>query len=100
MVVEVNDGAKTGTTTVEVSVTSVNDATPAWSTTPSSPISVDENTDIGTSITSVTATDADYGEHGNITYSIATVVGGEKYPAFKGQRSYHLHKISMGSLDF
>ena len=72
---EVDDGAKTGTTTIEVSVTSVNDDTPAWSTIPSSAISVNENTAIGTSISSVTAADVDYGDHGTITYSIVTVAG-------------------------
>ena len=77
LVVEVDDGSKTGTTTIEVSVTSSNDATPSWSTIPSSAISVNENTAIGTSISSVTASDADYGDHGTITYSITTVAGGK-----------------------
>ena len=36
---------------------------------------MDEDTAIGTSISSVTAADADYGAHGTLTYSIVSVDG-------------------------
>ncbi|XP_076447241.1 protocadherin Fat 4-like [Babylonia areolata] len=69
----------TGTATVIVTVVGQNDNNPAWATwTPggvfTSGISIDEDTAIGTSLFTVSATDADVGVGGSITYSLDSVV--------------------------
>ena len=60
-----------------MTVTSANDHDPVWNPAlPTSAISVNEDTAIGTSIHSVTATDDDYGNFGTLTYAIVSVTGG------------------------
>ncbi|KAK3610536.1 hypothetical protein CHS0354_008971, partial [Potamilus streckersoni] len=75
LVIIVKDGGTpelTGTTYVTVSITSENEHSPVFSaTSPSSTVPLAEDTAIATSIATVAATDADYGNDGAVTYSIA-----------------------------
>ncbi|KAL3853661.1 hypothetical protein ACJMK2_017186 [Sinanodonta woodiana] len=75
LVIIVTDGGTpelTGTTYVTVTVLPANEYSPVFSaTSPSSTVTLAENTAIGTSVATVAATDADYGNDGAVTYSIA-----------------------------
>lgn len=73
-------GSRSSTGTVSVTVTPVNDFTPAWGTfTPAwssatTPITtIDENTASSTTIFTAAATDDDYGDDGTLEYSLTYV---------------------------
>ncbi|XP_071083747.1 protocadherin Fat 4-like [Haliotis cracherodii] len=74
LTVIVTDGGTpelTGTTYVPVTVTAVNQHTPVMNTpSPASTVVVTENSNVGTSIAKITATDNDYGTDGIVSYSI------------------------------
>ncbi|XP_071083815.1 cadherin-23-like [Haliotis cracherodii] len=75
LTVIVTDGGTpelTGTTYVTVTVTAVNQHTPVMNTpSPGSIVSIPENTGVGTSVATVTATDNDVGTDGTLTYAIS-----------------------------
>ncbi|WAR26920.1 FAT4-like protein [Mya arenaria] len=81
LVVEATDGTNTGTATVIVTVTNVNEATPSFVTASFSPAytsattayNIDETSAVGTSIVTVTASDADIGAAGEVEYSVGTI---------------------------
>ncbi|XP_052778540.1 protocadherin-like wing polarity protein stan [Mya arenaria] len=81
LVVEATDGTNTGTATVIVTVTNVNEATPSFVTASFSPAytsattayNIDETSAVGTSIVTVTASDADDGAAGEVEYSVGTI---------------------------
>ncbi|XP_052778546.1 cadherin EGF LAG seven-pass G-type receptor 2-like, partial [Mya arenaria] len=77
LVVEATDGTNTGTATVIVTVTNVNEATPSFvmaSFIPATtPYGIDETSAVGTSIVTVTAYDADDGAAGEVVYSLGTI---------------------------
>ena len=50
---------------------------PAW-TSATTPYDVDEDVAVGTSVVKVAATDADDGNDGDVTFSIASVTAGER----------------------
>ncbi|KAK7485090.1 hypothetical protein BaRGS_00023630, partial [Batillaria attramentaria] len=81
LIIHVVDTPASGTPntgTATVIVTGVNEATPAWATwTPgygAGSITIPEDSAIGTSIVTISATDADDGNDGAITYSLDSVV--------------------------
>ena len=69
VVVEGSDGTKTGTTTVHIAVTGVNEHEPTFGTTTSSTVTVTEDS-LTISLITVTANDNDTGTDGEVTYSI------------------------------
>ncbi|XP_053377420.1 cadherin-23-like [Mercenaria mercenaria] len=67
-----DSGGNTGTATIAIEVTNINEDTPALTAT-SNTVSISENTAAGTQVDDVNATDADYGADGEITYSISSI---------------------------
>ncbi|XP_076447693.1 protocadherin Fat 4-like [Babylonia areolata] len=78
LVVHVVDGGatpKTGSATVRVLVTNVNEDPPVWGIfTPAGPTyTLQENVALGTTVVTVTATDSDSGQDGTVSYSLVSV---------------------------
>uniref|UniRef100_A0A3Q3EB64 Cadherin domain-containing protein n=1 Tax=Labrus bergylta TaxID=56723 RepID=A0A3Q3EB64_9LABR len=63
----------TGTMQILITVLDVNDNAPVF-TQPIYKASIQENAPVGTTVVTVTATDADHGSNGRITYSISNIV--------------------------
>ncbi|XP_052086465.1 protocadherin Fat 4-like [Mytilus californianus] len=64
--------ANTGTTTVKISVTSVNEFPPIW-TDATTLFTLAENAAVGTTIVTIAATDDDDGTDGDVTYEFGTI---------------------------
>ncbi|XP_053376783.1 cadherin-23-like [Mercenaria mercenaria] len=74
-----SDGSNTGTATVYVTISNVNEDTPDWGTfspawtSDTTAFDIAENSGVGTTIVTITATDGDSGVDGQILYSLGTV---------------------------
>ncbi|KAK3109056.1 hypothetical protein FSP39_021996 [Pinctada imbricata] len=71
LVVNVDDGTYTATTTVNINVDNVNEATPSFASNPT--VSLAENTAVGSTVTTYTATDSDASPDDIVSYSINSV---------------------------
>ncbi|KAK2185389.1 hypothetical protein NP493_238g00006 [Ridgeia piscesae] len=83
LTVTVVDGGSpelTGTATVYVTVTTSNDHSPVFGTTiPTGTVTLAENSAVAYSVATVVATDNDYGNDGDITYTIASGDSGSNF---------------------
>nr|XP_019953269.1 PREDICTED: protocadherin gamma-A9-like [Paralichthys olivaceus] len=70
--VDGGDPQMTGTMQILITVLDVNDNAPVF-TQPIYKASIKENSPVGTAVVTVTATDADHGSNGRITYSISSI---------------------------
>ena len=73
---------------VNISVTNVNEFAPQFS--PVSPININENTDVDTLVTQVTATDSDSGDYGNVTYHIISGNTGNAFTINQNNGAIHV----------
>ncbi|ESO89854.1 hypothetical protein LOTGIDRAFT_164541 [Lottia gigantea] len=84
LIVNAVDGGatpKTGTASVIVTITSINEGTPVWTAfspayTVGVPYVISEDTAVGTTVVTIAATDTDAGTDGDISYKLVYVVDG------------------------